>query len=134
MRMINQDEEVEAEVTWEDQQNINSFSKLNVKFSDIEERYGEKKQEDEYLDDLLQELEQQELLGDEGELVRYKIGDAFISITLEDAAQRTKREKEFLSEELKKLRNEMDSLTTEMEKLKVLLYGKFGKAINLEKD
>ncbi|CAG8462360.1 3718_t:CDS:2 [Gigaspora rosea] len=117
MRMINQDEEVEAEVTWEDQQNINSFSKLNVKFSDIEERYGEKKQEDEYLDDLLQELEQQELLGDE-----------------EDAAQRTKREKEFLSEELKKLRNEMDSLTTEMEKLKVLLYGKFGKAINLEKD
>ncbi|KAF0539105.1 putative GIM3-Gim complex component [Gigaspora margarita] len=134
MRMINQDEEVEAEVTWEDQQNINSFSKLNVKFSDIEERYGEKKQEDEYLDDLLQELEQQELLGDEGELVRYKIGDAFISITLEDAVQRTKREKEFLSEELKKLRNGMDSLTTEMEKLKVLLYGKFGKAINLEKD
>ncbi|CAG8716521.1 14953_t:CDS:2 [Gigaspora margarita] len=126
MRMINQDEEVEAEVTWEDQQNINSFSKLNVKFSDIEERYGEKKQEDEYLDDLLQELEQQELLGDEG--------DAFISITLEDAVQRTKREKEFLSEELKKLRNGMDSLTTEMEKLKVLLYGKFGKAINLEKD
>ncbi|CAG8660071.1 7160_t:CDS:2, partial [Dentiscutata heterogama] len=127
-------EEVEAEVTWEDQQNINSFSKLNVKFSDIEEKYEEKKQENEYLDDLLQELEQQELLGDEGELVRYKIGDAFISISLEDAIQRTKKEKELLSEESGKLRNEMRSLTNEMENLKKLLYGKFGKAINLEKD
>ncbi|CAG8509771.1 2192_t:CDS:2 [Cetraspora pellucida] len=133
MRMINQDEEVEAEVTWEDQQNINSFSKLNVKFSDIEERYEKKREEHEYLNDLLVDLEQQELL-DECELVRYKIGDAFISITLEDAVQRTKEEKELLSEELQKLKNEMDSLTTEMDKLKESLYGKFGKAINLEKD
>ncbi|CAG8714994.1 12304_t:CDS:2, partial [Racocetra persica] len=131
---INQDEEVEAEVTWEDQQKINSFSKLNVKFSDIEERHEEKQKEHEYLDDLLQELEQQELLNDECELVKYKIGDAFVSIPLEDAVQRTKKEKELISEELQKLKNEMDSLTTEMDKLKVSLYGKFGKAINLEKD
>ncbi|CAG8673939.1 5976_t:CDS:2, partial [Racocetra fulgida] len=123
---INQDEEVEAEVTWEDQQKINSFSKLNVKFSDFEERYEEKQKEHEYLDDLLLELEQQELLNDEC--------DAFVSIPLEDAVQRTKKEKELFSGELQKLKNEMDSLTTEMDKLKVSLYGKFGKAINLEKD
>ncbi|CAG8709518.1 10453_t:CDS:2, partial [Scutellospora calospora] len=97
-------------------------------------RYEEKKQEKEYLDDLLQELEQQELLGDENELFRYKIGDAFISVTLEDARQRVIKDEELLTEELEKLNNEMKTLNTEMDKLKVLLYGKFGKAINLEKD
>ena len=40
---INEDEEVNAEVTWEDQQNINSFSKLVSKYNDIEEQYEHKK-------------------------------------------------------------------------------------------
>ncbi|CAG8477757.1 14312_t:CDS:2 [Acaulospora morrowiae] len=128
--MLTQDEEVEAEVTWEDQQNINSFSKLNSKFSDLEEMYEAKKQEKEFLDDLASELE----LADETELVKYKIGDAFISIPLEQAQERIERDQNLILEELNKFKEEMDSLTDQMGKLKSLLYGKFGKAINLEKD
>ncbi|CAG8595659.1 7418_t:CDS:2 [Diversispora eburnea] len=130
MRMLNQDDEVDAEVTWEDQQQINSFSKLNAKYSDLEEAYNAKKQEKEALDDLSSELE----LVDEDELIKYKIGEAFMSIPLEQAQLRIEQEQSFISEELGKFKEEMDSLNEQMGKLKGILYGKFGKAINLEKD
>ncbi|RHZ45616.1 hypothetical protein Glove_668g2 [Diversispora epigaea] len=130
MRMLNQDDEVDAEVTWEDQQQINSFSKLNAKYSDLEEAYNAKKQEKEALDDLSSELE----LVDEDELIKYKIGEAFMSIPLEQAQLRIEQEQNFILEELGKFKEEMDSLNEQMGKLKGILYGKFGKAINLEKD
>ncbi|CAB5343784.1 unnamed protein product [Rhizophagus irregularis] len=63
MRMLNQDEEADVEVTWEDQQKINSFTRK------------------EYLDDLTEELE----LADEDDRIKYKIGEAFISISVEQA-------------------------------------------------
>ena len=43
LTQLKEDEEVNAEVTWEDQQNINSFSKLVSKYNDIEEQYEHKK-------------------------------------------------------------------------------------------
>ncbi|CAG8446662.1 11157_t:CDS:2 [Ambispora gerdemannii] len=128
MRMISKDEEVDAEVTWEDQQQINSFSKLNAKHSDLEEIYNAKKIEKESLEDLSSELE----LADEQ--VKYKIGEAFITLPLEEAQERIERESELLTQELEKLKHDMDGLVEKMDQLKVLLYGKFGKAINLERD
>ncbi|RIA98103.1 Prefoldin beta-like protein [Glomus cerebriforme] len=130
MRMLNQEEEVDAEVTWEDQQRINSFSKLNAKYSDLETTYESKKQEKGFLDDLTEELE----LADEDELIKYKIGEAFINISVEQAQQRIEKDKEILIQELEQLQHEMNDLNGQMSQLKVHLYGKFGKAINLEKD
>ncbi|CAG8455548.1 11471_t:CDS:2 [Ambispora leptoticha] len=124
------DEEVDAEVTWEDQQQINSFSKLNAKYSDLEEIYNAKKIEKESLEDLSSELE----LADDDELVKYKIGDAFITLPLQEAQERIERESELLTQELEKLKHEMDGYVEKMNQLKVSLYGKFGKAINLERD
>lgn len=65
---------------------------------------------------------------------RYKIGDAFMALPLEKAQERIEKETDVLTQELEKLQNEMDDLNGKMDELKGLLYSKFGKAINLEKD
>ncbi|CAO3614051.1 unnamed protein product [Cunninghamella echinulata] len=59
IRMLNKQEEVdsEVEVSWANQQQINSFSKLNSKIDNLEEQHAKIKQEKEYLDDVGLELE-----------------------------------------------------------------------------
>ncbi|EGF84452.1 hypothetical protein BATDEDRAFT_9048, partial [Batrachochytrium dendrobatidis JAM81] len=120
----------DVEVTWEDQRNINMFSKLNTRLESVEEAYEDKKREKEYLDDLTNELE----LADEDEPVKYKIGDAYISLSLTDAQSRIESEQTVLDQELKTLGANVGSIQSEMIKLKALLYAKFGKSINLDKD
>ncbi|RUP44777.1 hypothetical protein BC936DRAFT_149025 [Jimgerdemannia flammicorona] len=87
-------------------------------------------QEKEYLEDLSQELE----LADEDEPVRYKIGDSFIHLTLEDAQARIARDQEVVDQQLEEVKTRIDDVTGKMGGLKTQLYAKFGKAINLEKD
>ena len=84
--------------------------------------------EKEYLDDLAQELE----LADEDELVKYKIGDSFVSIPLQECTSRVEKEQSVLEEYLKTTREKVDSDSKELERLKSLLYKKFGNSINLE--
>ncbi|KAJ3283383.1 hypothetical protein HDU79_009103 [Rhizoclosmatium sp. JEL0117] len=119
----------DVEVTWEDQANINKFAKLNSKMSDLEEDYEEKKKDREYLEDLEQELE----LADDDEPVRYRIGDAFIHMSLESAQEKVVADKDQVVSEIEGLKNEMDDLQTDMDALKKVLYARFGKSINLEK-
>lgn len=42
MRPLSKEEETEAEVTWEDQNNINTFSKLHNKLLDLQDLLTEK--------------------------------------------------------------------------------------------
>ncbi|KAG0169534.1 hypothetical protein DFQ28_003596 [Apophysomyces sp. BC1034] len=132
IRMLSQKEENDAdvEVSWKDQQLINEFSKLNANIDDLEERYGKMKQEKEYLDDVSMELE----LADEDELVRHKIGDAFIHVPVSEALERVAKESEKIGLDLETVQSEIDGVNGKMEILKKSLYAKFGKAINLEKD
>lgn len=44
-------------MTWQDQTNINNFSRLNTEVTDLEEQYSEKQKENEYLEDVTTELE-----------------------------------------------------------------------------
>jgi len=43
--MLRQEEEVDVEVTWEDQQMINSFGRLNAKIHELADEYNAKKEE-----------------------------------------------------------------------------------------
>ena len=67
MRMLDRHEEEESDdnVTWEDQQKISTFSKLNVRMRSIDDRLDALKHEKEALDDLQTEIE----LADEDEPV-----------------------------------------------------------------
>ncbi|RKP09718.1 putative GIM3-Gim complex component [Thamnocephalis sphaerospora] len=129
MRMLEKDEEADVEVKWEDQQRINEFSRLNNKVSDWEDQLSAKKQEKEYLEDLSGELE----LADEDEPVKYRLGEAFVAISLEDAQSRLEKEQDKLTEDIDALDTKMTEASERMAELKRLLYGKFGNAINLDK-
>ncbi|KAF9421195.1 hypothetical protein BGZ94_008925 [Podila epigama] len=131
MRMLEKEEEEgDIQVSWEDQKNINTFSKYNAKLQDLEETYEAKKTEKEYLDDLASELE----LADEDEPVKYRIGEAFVSLPLEAAMERITKAQEELDREIDAIKSQMDEAVEKMDGLKKILYARFGNAINLEKD
>lgn len=130
MRMLSQDDESEenTEVTWEDQQKINTFSKLNSRCTDMEEKIAKLKSEKEALDDLAMELE----LADEDEPIEYKIGDAFFHLSLKRAQELITKDQESTEAEVNTLQGKIDECQEEMKDLKVVLYAKFGKQINLD--
>ncbi|RPD57567.1 Prefoldin subunit 4 [Lentinus tigrinus ALCF2SS1-7] len=130
MRMLPQEDEQDdnTEVTWEDQQRINTFSKLNTRLSGIKEKIEVLKVEKEALDDISMELE----LADEEEPVMYKIGDAFIHMPYSRATKRLEKDLSSLNDELGKCNSSAENCEKTMKELKVALYAKFGRAINLD--
>ncbi|KAG1806110.1 Prefoldin subunit-domain-containing protein [Suillus subaureus] len=130
MRMLAEEEENDdgTEVTWEDQQRINTFSKLNTRLRSIEERLEELKQEKEALDDLSTELE----LTDEDESVLYKIGESFLHLPQPRAMKRLEKDQAVLSAQVLDLSAGAEQCEKEMKELKVTLYARFGRAINLD--
>ncbi|KAJ4320455.1 hypothetical protein N0V84_005846 [Fusarium piperis] len=130
-RMLSKaDEETtdEVEVRREDQDKINRFSRLHQRETVLEEELGAKNKEKEELDDLSTELE----LADEDEKIQYKIGDAFFHVSLEQAQEMLEEATEKLEEESTELEEKLSSIREDMTKLKVELYARFGKQINLE--
>ncbi|KGB78745.1 prefoldin subunit 4 [Cryptococcus deuterogattii 99/473] len=119
-----------VEVAWEDQQRINTFSKLNNRLSDIQDLLKAKNEEKEYYDDLCTELE----LADEDnpQPVLYKIGEAFFYLHLRDARRQLKGDLKKYEKEIEGLESKARECENGMKELKVLLYAKFGKQINLE--
>ncbi|KAF9526573.1 Prefoldin beta-like protein [Crepidotus variabilis] len=129
MRMLEQEEEKDdVEVSWEDQQRINTFSKLNNRIRLIEEKLTILKQEKEALDDLSTELE----LADEDQFILYKIGETFLHMPHSRALTRLERDQATVDTKVGELAAQADACEVEMKQLKVVLYAKFGKAINLD--
>ncbi|KAF5385813.1 hypothetical protein D9615_002605 [Tricholomella constricta] len=130
MRMLAQEEENDdaAEVTWEDQQRINSFSKLNTRVRSLEEKLEELRQEKEVLDDLATELE----LADEDEPVLYRVGETFLHMPLPRALKRLEKDQSEIDERISSLSASTEECESKMKELKVTLYAKFGRAINLD--
>lgn len=113
---------------WEDQQRINSFSKLVGRLETYAEKLKAQKQEKEYYDDVAMELE----LVDEDDMIQYKIGDAFVYLKQSEVMERLESDSEGVDKELAETQEKHDKTIAEMDELKKLLYAKFGNAINLE--
>ncbi|KAF9507082.1 hypothetical protein BS47DRAFT_1489044 [Hydnum rufescens UP504] len=130
MRMLTPAEESEdaPEVNWEDQQRINSFSKFNTRSKDLEETLEKRKEEREALDDLSTELE----LADENQPVLYKVGETFLHVSVSKALTLLASHQITLEKDINGLQERLGECTTEMTNLKIVLYAKFGKAINLD--
>ncbi|KAH7864458.1 hypothetical protein Vadar_029784 [Vaccinium darrowii] len=119
----------ETEVTWEDQQNINKFGRLNNRLHELEDEIKIAKETNENLDDAGNEL----ILTDE-EVVRFQIGEVFAHVPKEEVESRIELMKEANGKNLEKLEQEKDSVVAQMAELKKILYGKFKDSINLEED
>lgn len=63
---------------------------------------------------------------------RYKIGDAFFNIPLEQAQEMLAASNSQAEEDIAALEDRLGSLRDEMSQLKVHLYARFGRSINLE--
>jgi len=81
------------------------------------------------LDDLTQELE----LADEDEPVWYKVAEVMVSLPLDQVQEMISEQTNTLQEEVREAESKLHDLDSEMSKLKVLLYKRFGDSINLEK-
>ncbi|KAG6202213.1 hypothetical protein E4U10_000065 [Claviceps purpurea] len=131
-RMLSKEDEKaagdEVEVRREDQDKINKFSRLHQRERTIEEQLKEKSKEKEELDDLSTELE----LADEDEKIQYKIGDAFFHIPLEQAQEMLETATTRIDDETSALKDKVSTVREEMQQLKIELYARFGKQINLE--
>ncbi|KAK1271244.1 putative prefoldin subunit 4 [Acorus gramineus] len=117
----------ETEVTWEDQQNINKFGRLNNRFHELEEEIKIAKETNENLEDASNEL----ILSDE-DVVRFQIGEVYAHMLKVEERLETMKGK--ASEELQRLEEEKESIIAQMAELKKTLYGKFKDSINLEED
>ena len=63
---------------------------------------------------------------------RYRVGESFIHLPHSRALKRLEKDKTDLDEELSQVSSKVEGCEKEMKELKVILYAKFGKAINLD--
>ncbi|KAI0133420.1 Prefoldin, subunit 4 [Hypoxylon sp. NC0597] len=130
-RMLTKEDEAagdEVEVRREDQDKINKFSRLHQRELNLEEELKVKNKEKEELEDISTELE----LADEDETVPYKIGDAFFHLPLPQAQELLASSTSRVEEEVSALEDKLGTIKDEMTQLKVELYARFGRSINLE--
>ncbi|KAI3523916.1 hypothetical protein L2E82_04045 [Cichorium intybus] len=119
----------ETEVTWEDQQNINKFGRLNNRYHELEDEMRIAMEANENFEDASNEL----ILTDE-EVVRFQIGEIFAHVPKDEVEIRIEQMKETTTKHLEKLKDEKESIVAQMAELKKILYGKFKESINLEED
>ncbi|RVD87340.1 uncharacterized protein DFL_001581 [Arthrobotrys flagrans] len=129
-RMLSREDEITAEtpVTLSDQKAINTFSTLHSRHTILLSTLSTKQTEKEYLTDVTSELE----LSDDDDKVPYKIGDAFVSLRVEEVRELLEEEIRVIDEEIEELEGRVREEKGKMDELKVVLYAKFGKSINLE--
>lgn len=63
---------------------------------------------------------------------RYKIGDSFFQLPLPDAQSLLSTSSEQIDADVSKLEEQLGELREELQSLKVALYARFGRSINLE--
>ena len=80
----------------------------------------------------LEEISTELELADEDEKIPYKIGDTFISLPLPEVQELLALSTSKIEESVSAVEDRLGSIREEMESLKVDLYTRFGKSINLE--
>ncbi|KAF0268315.1 hypothetical protein FOG51_01904 [Hanseniaspora uvarum] len=119
-----------VEVTQEDQNKINEFSKLILRQEKIKAILDSLHDEKEYIDELSLELE----LMDEDEKLPYKLGDsAFINMKVSKIIKLLETDLEEMNAKEEELAKQVDDLEETLKELKQTLYAKFGNNINMER-
>ncbi|KAI9764781.1 MAG: hypothetical protein M1840_008050 [Geoglossum simile] len=118
----------EVEVRREDQDNINKFSRLHQREVLLEEELKVKQKDKEDLEEISTELE----LADEDDLIPYKIGDSFVSLPLPEVQELLSRSTGRIDKDVETLEEKLVKVREEKVGLKVVLYARFGRSINLE--
>ncbi|MCJ1335755.1 hypothetical protein MMC09_001029 [Bachmanniomyces sp. S44760] len=132
-RMLSKEDEAaasndETEVRREDQDKINQFSRLHQRQMLLEEELKVKAKDKEDLDEVSNELE----LADEDDKIPYKIGDSFICLPLPEVQELLASATGKIGTDVSLVEEKLGGVREEMQGLKVALYARFGRSINLE--
>eukprot|EP00979_Chaetoceros_neogracilis_P014657 scaffold4802_cov267-Chaetoceros_neogracile.AAC.42 len=125
--MLTREEESNAEVRHEDQENINTFGRLNARLHDCRCELAVLKKNLEQMDDASTEL----MMGS-GDAVMLNLGNAYFEIEEEEASAFCDDEVTKMQVIVDKLDEEEGGILRQQKVLKAALYGRFGKSINLE--
>ena len=115
-------------VTWQDQQSINAFSRLNTRLSALDDQLRQLVKEHAGVVDAADGIDM--LLDDDSVMV--KVGEVYVRVSNEEGDEWVKREQRAVEERKAALDAEKAAIEQQMKELKAALYAKFGKAINLE--
>lgn len=63
---------------------------------------------------------------------RYKIGEVFVFLPQPEALEKLEKATELIDKDIEESEDQIENILRDMNKLKGLLYGKFGNSINLE--
>lgn len=118
------------DVTWEDQQKINEYSKLNARLGGFETEVQRlRARKDDY-----EELETELGLADEDDEFMFQVGDAFMLLRQVEILERIEIDEVDINVKIDELLAKEELTTKHMEVLKGELYAKFGReSINLER-
>mmetsp|Transcript_11220 Transcript_11220/g.32287 ORF Transcript_11220/g.32287 Transcript_11220/m.32287 type:complete len:129 (-) Transcript_11220:3617-4003(-) len=126
--MIQTQQENDAEVRRADQENINQFARLNARLHEVRDELALFKKSLERLDDASTELMMQE----DSDKVMLLVGESFFETSEDDATEYVESEVERLQALVDTLEEEEASIVKKQDGLKKILYGRFGKSIQLE--
>ncbi|EDO32529.1 predicted protein [Nematostella vectensis] len=121
----------DTNIRLEDQQQINTFARKNAKMTELKDEIAEKKKDLQNLEDASDDLL---MVDDESELIPYKVGEVFVNLTVEETQEFISKAKEQIEAEIKSNEAQCNEIKELLDSLKVKLYAKFGKNINLEAD
>ncbi|KAL7467792.1 hypothetical protein ACHAXS_008031 [Conticribra weissflogii] len=125
--ILTKEEENDAEVRREDQDKINEFGRLNARLYEVRDEVSILKSLLEKIDDASTEL----MMGN-GDRVMLRLGEAMFEATEDEATEFCEAEVERHQEMVDKLTEEESEILERQAELKKILYGRFGKSINLE--
>ncbi|RWS18350.1 putative prefoldin subunit 4-like protein, partial [Leptotrombidium deliense] len=113
----------EVHVTYEDQQKINRFARLNARSDEIKDELKMKEKLLSNIDEALQEMDVLGLESDDAK-VHLMEGEVFVAFDLSDGQEWIESRKEKVNEECRILNDQLDKIKREMNDLKIALYSK----------
>mmetsp|Transcript_56339 Transcript_56339/g.116379 ORF Transcript_56339/g.116379 Transcript_56339/m.116379 type:complete len:129 (+) Transcript_56339:172-558(+) len=122
-------EQKDIEVAREDQQRINRFSRLNLRYDDLDEEIAKIKKDVQTYKDATEEIEG--CMEDNGIMV--KLGEVFTPVDEDSVLEKLANLIEKSEAALSQKSDEIETVRGELDSLKKVLYAKFGTSINLEK-
>eukprot|EP00928_Gymnodinium_smaydae_P067965 TRINITY_DN509_c0_g2_i1.p1 TRINITY_DN509_c0_g2~~TRINITY_DN509_c0_g2_i1.p1 ORF type:complete len:129 (-),score=50.52 TRINITY_DN509_c0_g2_i1:68-454(-) len=119
----------DIEVDRDDQKRINDFSRLNLRYDDLDEEIKTLKATVQSYKDATEEIEG--CMETDGIMV--KIGEAWTTVDEDVATEKLSKLIDDAEKRLSEVTDEIEQVKTDMDALKKMLYSKFGSSINLEK-
>jgi len=123
----------EVHITFEEQQKINKFARLNAKLDELKDELSNRMNDQKNLEEAVEAVDEMELMGDVEE-IPYVMGDVFLVQNPENTKIMLDEAKEKLLKDIETIKANMESTKGLMSDLRTQLYAKFGDNINLEAD